>query len=501
VINFSAVIRSVCALAALHCLLAVTPALAQRDTWGPCRDAPTPEQKIVACSETIARPKTPAFLERAYLRRGNAYIATNNFAAAVVDFTKLIALKPRVSGYYDNRQAAYRSLGNIPAALNDANMSVKISPQLSFVYRSRGLLLDDNGQTAEAYADFSKAIEIDPRDDGLYDLRGKTLIKLGRLDDAIRDFNQAIAVNPPATFALKGRAEAYLAAGRHAEALSDLQTYVQAFPDDRDAKALLANSQLPTAPVQVATPLRNDVQSATAVVPAMAARRVALVIGNSSYRSVAELGNPGNDVTLVGNALRSAGFDNVTILHDLDRQGMIQALRNFGDEADNSDWALVYYAGHGIEMDGQNYLVPVDAVLKSDRDVPDETVSLERLLSSLSGARKLRMVVLDACRNNPFHPRITVANRSIDRGLSRIEPDRGTLVVYAAKDGTVAKDGTGADSPFAVSFANRITQPGIELGKAMRFVTQDVLQATGTQQEPFTYGALPPDDFYFVSRQ
>ena len=227
-------------------------------------------------------------------------------------------------------------------------------------------------------------------------------------------------------------------------------------------------------------------------------RRVALVIGNSAYRAVQQLPNPSHDAVLIGAALRNIGFD-VTIAHDLDREGMVAALKAFARKADAADWAVIYYAGHGIEIGGTNYLIPVDAKLETDRDVPEEAISLEQMQSKIEGAHKLKLIVLDACRDNPFaaQMKLTVANRSIGRGLSPVEPTGGTLVVYAAKGGTSAKDGEGDDSPFALSFAKRIVEPGVEINKTFRFVRQDVLRTTG-KQEPFVYGSLPPDDFYFV---
>jgi Caspase domain/WD domain, G-beta repeat len=229
-------------------------------------------------------------------------------------------------------------------------------------------------------------------------------------------------------------------------------------------------------------------------------RRVALVIGNSAYRRVARLPNPSTDADLIGAALRRTGIEDVTVAHDLDRAGMVAALKAFASKADAADWAVIYYAGHGIEIGGTNYLIPVDAKLETDRDVPEEAISLEQIQSKLMGARKLKLIVLDACRNNPFaaQMKMSVATRSVDRGLTRFEPTGATLVVYAAKERTTAKDGDGKDSPFAVSFAKRIVERGVEINKALRFVRQDVLATTGNQQEPFVYGSLPPDDFYFV---
>ena len=203
---------------------------------------------------------------------------------------------------------------------------------------------------------------------------------------------------------------------------------------------------------------------------------------------------------MIGRTLRTAGIEDVTIANDLDREGMVAALKTFEKKVDSADWAIIYYAGHGVEIDGRNYLVPIDARFEADRDVPDEAISLERLQSSVENAHKLKLIVLNACRTNPFAARMkmTVASRSISLGLAKFDPASGTLVVYAAKAGTVAYDGKGANSPFALSFAQRILEPGVEIDKVLRFVRQDVISATGNMQVPFVYGSLPPEDFYFV---
>jgi D-alanyl-D-alanine carboxypeptidase len=229
-------------------------------------------------------------------------------------------------------------------------------------------------------------------------------------------------------------------------------------------------------------------------------RRVALVIGNSAYRAVQHLPNPSRDAELIGTALRSTGIEDVAVVHDLDRESTVVALKAFARKADAADWAIVYFAGHGIEIGGTNYLIPIDAKLETDRDVPFEAISLDQVQNAIEGAHKLKLIVLDACRNDPFaaQMKVTVTNRSIGRGLSPPEPTGGTLVVYAAKGGTSAEDGEGDDSPFALSFAKRIVEPGVEINKTLRFLRQDVLRKTGNHQEPFVYGSLPPDDFYFV---
>jgi uncharacterized caspase-like protein len=228
--------------------------------------------------------------------------------------------------------------------------------------------------------------------------------------------------------------------------------------------------------------------------------RVALVIGNTAYTTVAGLPNAVNDADLAGQALRTAGFADVTVAKNLDRSGMVEGLRTFRQKADNADWALVYYAGHGIEVGGKNYLIPVDARLKSDRDIDFEAIGLDQVLGSVDGASKIRIIALDACRDNPFATQLRVsgAKRSIGRGLARVEPDGATMVLFAAKEGSTAADGDGSNSPFAVAFARRIVEPGVEISLTFRRLSADVFKATGKTQEPIQNGRLPEEELFFV---
>ena len=130
--------------------------------------------------------------------------------------------------------------------------------------------------------------------------------------------------------------------------------------------------------------------------------RVALVIGNSKYQSVGELANPKGDAEAVAGAFKKIGFQKVILRHDLGRQSLLSALREFEVEADKADWAVHPLCGHGIEVGGLNYVIPVDASLRADRDVSDEAIPLERIMTSLQRTRKLKLVILDACRDNPF---------------------------------------------------------------------------------------------------
>ena len=226
---------------------------------------------------------------------------------------------------------------------------------------------------------------------------------------------------------------------------------------------------------------------------AHAGKRAALVIGNSAYRNVAALTNPAHDAAAIADMFKQAKFDVVTLREDLGNVEMRRALRDFSDQAQGADIAVIYYAGHGIEVNGTNYLIPVDATIQRDTDTYDEAIALDRILQAVEPARQLRLVILDACRDNPFVARMrrTLALRSLGRGLAGIEPMQpNTLVAYAAKGGSTASDGDGKNSPFTGALLKHLTTPGLDVRRAFGLVRDDVMAATDNHQEPFVYGSL-----------
>jgi uncharacterized caspase-like protein len=230
-------------------------------------------------------------------------------------------------------------------------------------------------------------------------------------------------------------------------------------------------------------------------------KRVALVIGNSAYQNVVKLANPANDAAAMTETLKTANFDIVEARRDLKATEMRRALRDFADKARDADVALVYFAGHGIEVDGTNYLIPVDALLERDTDVYDEAFSLERILVTIEPAKKLRLVILDACRDNPFikNMKRTTASRAIARGLAKVEPTSpNTLIAYSAKAGSTALDGDSKNSPFTAALVRHIATPGLDLRKAFGFIRDDVMKNTSNRQEPYVYGSLGGDDVPLV---
>ena len=229
---------------------------------------------------------------------------------------------------------------------------------------------------------------------------------------------------------------------------------------------------------------------------ASAEKRVALVVGNSNYKHAPRLPNPEKDAASMAKLFRDAGFDVVIEADNVGNLDFKRAIRKFEDATLGSDIAVVFYAGHGIEVNGTNYLVPVNAKLASDRDAQDEAITLNRVVELVDAAQRLRLVILDACRDNPFVTtmkrfRRRTALRSISGGLGQIEPTgTNTLIAYAAKAGSTAEDGETKHSPFTTALLDNLTAPGLDIRLAFGRVRDEVLKITGRRQEPFVYGSL-----------
>jgi hypothetical protein len=230
-------------------------------------------------------------------------------------------------------------------------------------------------------------------------------------------------------------------------------------------------------------------------------KRVALVIGNSAYQSTPLLANPRNDATEVGKVLKRIGFD-VDVVVDTTKQEMDQALRQFGNKLDGASAAVFFYAGHGIQVDGINYILPVDVTLKNERDLHWEACDLTTVLKQMEGNNRVNLLFLDACRDNPLSQTLARSmgeNRSavIARGLAPMKASAGTLISYSTKEGEVAADGKGKHSPYTEALLKYIEMPGVEIGLMLRKVREEVITTTKKKQVPWEYGSLL-GEFYFT---
>lgn len=244
-----------------------------------------------------------------------------------------------------------------------------------------------------------------------------------------------------------------------------------------------------------------SIGTAFAAVTEESGRRVALVIGNSVYKTLPSLPNPANDVEEVASTLRAAGFD-VTIGVNVDRIGLEDTVRRFLRSTSNAEAGLLYYSGHGIQVGGQNFLVPVDATLETPYDVETQTMPLDLILNHLKQNSRVQLIFLDACRNNPFNAQKFWMAEKLEpvgatRGLARIDSDLGSLIAFSTEPGQVALDGTGALSPYSESFIKRASEPNKEIRQVLTDVRRDVIAMTGGKQVPWENSSLM-DSFYFI---
>jgi tetratricopeptide (TPR) repeat protein len=482
-------------------------------------------------------PKNPAI----YSSRGAMWRQLRQFDKSIADLTEAIRLEPKESQAYNNRALTWKDAGDYDRAIADLNEATRLNPAEPKAYGNRGEVWRLKGDLAQAIGDLDAQIRLHPKDSLGYTLRGDAFRYKGDLQRALADYDEALKIEPDSIAILTGRGLTYEKEGDLIRAREEFKKAL-ASPDqlrmDGNRTALeTARSRLsaydsgnvqptiPAAPSRVTseTSIPTPVAAAPVLVRPAAAtptsqrRRIALVVGNSGYKNVPALANPEKDAAAIAASLRNIGFESVTLVVDATREKLINSLRAFAEEAEKADWAMVYYAGHGIEVNGQNYLIPIDSKLASDRDVQFEAIPLDQVLASLEGAKKLKLVLLDACRDNPFAPQMrrtetaaaapatstgvaSATSRSIGRGLGEVKVQGASLVVFAAKHGETALDGEGGNSPFAVAMVQRIATPGVEINKIFRLVRDDVMEATAGRQEPYTYGSLPgKEDFFFVA--
>jgi Caspase domain/Tetratricopeptide repeat len=394
---------------------------------------------------------------------------------ALADINQAIRLDPALPQPLINRAVIWRAKGDLDRAIADAteaiglaranapaNVTTPPGSVLISAYAQRALAYEAKGYFDRAKQDYAAALE-------------------GKASDAGSKANQATA-----KVRLSLLSETLPPAPRRA-------TAVPSRPDSKAAPASPAGAASPPPPA--AAEQRKRAETARESV-----RRVALVIGNGAYARVRPLPNPTNDARAMAKSLRDIGFV-VTEGTDLDRTAMQVTIRNFLRDAARSQVAVVYYAGHGVQIDGRNYLAPIDIEFRAGSGTTDAMMDLDTIMAGLDDQVRTNILILDACRNNPMAPKLasTGPARDIEAGSGLAAPTTlgagstlgaGTLIAFATAPGQVALDGEGANSPFSAALTRHIGTPGLEVQQMLTRVRAEVVAATRGKQVPWSNSSL-----------
>ncbi|WP_257168508.1 caspase family protein [Bradyrhizobium sp. SRS-191] len=542
----------------LLCLLLAqlcSPASAQsRSQLGPlCTTETTPaDQMISACTKIIAlKVFSGGQLGTIYFWRAVGWNKTGDYARVIADTTEALRLQP-AQAIYNLRGSAYYDKGEYEIAIADFNDALKSGPPSGTIFHNRGNAYRGSGDFAKAIADYGEAIRLTPKSALSWQNRGISKQATGDLDGALTDINEAIrldpglasplinrsviwrakgnfdraitdaseavrlAQNPPANImtppgsviisAHVHRALAYEVKGEFDAAKADYAAALKPTASDAGSKANQATAKVrlsllsepPAPPPQRAEPAAAP----SSPVPAAAAagQRMALVIGNGAYAHVQALPNPPRDARAIAKSLRDIGF---TVVEgtDLDRAAMQAKTRDFLRDAARAQVAVVFYAGHGVQIDGRNYLVPTDIAFASGSNVTSAMVDMDQILAGLDDQVRTNILILDACRNNPFAPPEgagAAASRSLS-GSGLAAPSSlgtgatsgaGTLIAFATAPGKVALDGDGENSPFSAALSRHIGTPGLEVQQMLTRVRAEVVAGTRNRQVPWSNSSL-----------
>lgn len=534
------------ALAALPALAAAAPPSAAE--IADCRSSDA-EKALAACSAIIARGKTAdvSIFAEMHRRRAIAWRTKGNFDQSLADVNQAIALAPHVADNYLSRGLTFERKGDIARAIEDYTEAIRRNGELALAWSNRGGLHFKRAEWQAAISDYTQAIRVSPKDPIPFVNRGvahsrlknyqaaiddytsaiankadyalawsnrsMAYMSLGNLEAALADANEAIRLRPTYLNALVHRGDLFSRRGDIARARADLEAALALRPSNDEeaqrqnrAKELLA--KLEPAPAGGSAPPGPIGGAATGaggdsahgggsagpggVSKADGLRRVALVIGNAAYMNAPQLEHPAIDAREFASALKRLGFNEIIERRDMTRADIEGELKAFGDLAAEADWAVVYVSGYGIQMGGRNYILPTDARIERPAHIEDEGIPLDRFLAKAREARGLRLVIVDACRENPFQTRLNLAKASppISAGLAPVSPGPNEIVAACAGPGQVVSDGTQRHSPFTFALLAHLEQ-GYELSRLLEVVRGDVGRALNTGAAPVVYGRVP----------
>lgn len=509
-------LKAVVAAVAFFMATLAVPAAAQKHDLAAC-DAGLGKAAVAGCTRLIESKKyDQAILYLLYNKRGGAYQSLKDHGKAIADFTEAITIDGYAPHAYINRGVTFAALAEYDKAVADFDNAILADPKSVLAYSNRGGAHRDRGQYEPALADFERAIALDPNHVDAYYNRGALYQDRNAFDLAIADYDRALQYRPKDPNVLRARGRAWSNKGDIEKARADYRA-VLALPAkgevDRDVreavKVLLAAitdatraktaGKPPTPQPNDANPpsaVLTEVRPAEVVKPAAPPSRVALLVGNSSYVRLRGLTNPRHDAEDLARALKTLGFD-VQLSIDAAYHVMNEELVQFARKAQFAEVALIFYAGHGLQRDGMNYLAPMDAFVDETNNLVN-FIGLQTMIGHMQDAKLVRILIVDACRDNGIEARLpgrqiaTGPLGSAIRGLAAVNvaDGKGTLVAFATQPNNTAVDGVGRNSPFTEALLRHLVTPGLELRTLLTRVRAEVVNATDGRQRPEVVDSL-----------
>jgi tetratricopeptide (TPR) repeat protein len=405
---------------------------------------------------------------QAYYGRGLVWEEKKNYDRAIADFSEAIRRDPKHANAYFYRAFTWRKKDDLDRALADYAEAIRLDPKDTAGYFNRASIWRIKNNPTRAVADYTEAIRYDPGYTNAYTRRGLTYESMGDRERARADFRTALSLPAP-------KDDNWA----HETARARLALLPEARTEPRTPSPPLAPGPASTA---------NDGGS-----------RIALVIGNGAYQNEGKLGNTTNDARAMSAALRDIGFE-VIEGTDLDYAGMERLIRDFLRRAVSARVALLFFSGHGSQIDGKNYLLPIDAKPVTRATIAFERIDLDRILAGMEDDSRSNIIILDACRNNPFEPTTTKA-----AGGAGLAPysnvGAGTLIAFATAPNKTSTTGKGTISPFTAALVKHIRTPGLELYQLLLRVRVEVAEATQKQQIPWVNSSLLGEVYLAGRRQ
>lgn len=457
--------------------LALRPAVAgdQED----CHAVDNFDRAIPACTRILEAPSTKKeFLVWSTFNRAAAHERKGEFDRALADYERVLSLEPQYLLAHYGRGVSFLRKGELASAKAAFDNALALNPEFIEALYSRGIVQFDMGLLDKSLADFDAAVLLDPSHAAAFSRRGMVYEKKGEYSKAIADYRKTLSIEPSSNIHQQAHAYARSRLPVLGAKPTSPATGSIAKEEPKEKEKSAAREAPKSAPVQINL-----------------GRRVALVIGNSAYQNTDPLSNPSSDAREIAISLKRVGFQEVIEGEDLDAGALAGKVRDYSRALRGADLAFFYYAGHGVQVNGLNYMMPVDAKLAEEGDVYSETVELNDVLKHMERQAKTNIVILDACRNNPLARNLTrsMGTRSagsVNQGLAEVRSGVGTLIVFATQPGNVALDGNDKHSPFTAALLRHLETPNLDISIMLRLVRDDVITRTKGQQVPWEHSSL-----------